>query len=310
MIMKWFLALIGGLLGLVILVIAFVLIPAHIQVRSVTPELPCQDDLLALRGAQAPINVSYVLTSSQLLTRGQISHISVLVEWENGDLFVIDTGMSEEQAADFANLLKKMDSSAGELTINGTISSLLGSKIRDVVGVGFTHLHIDHTQGLENFCQARGQGAVVLQTPSQKTLHNFNTTEGATIIKDSCLEALAFSSSIGDQLLISERFPGMAVFQLGGHTPGSTLWAVALGDKVLLFSGDTTNDKDSIEHNKAKPMFYSYLIVPENIKRTAELRIWLKELNQSSKFSVVVSHDLSNAQAHLSEFKLKLGSDG
>jgi glyoxylase-like metal-dependent hydrolase (beta-lactamase superfamily II) len=300
--MKRFLVVIGGLLTLVILAIVIVLIPAHIQVRSVTPALPSQGDLLALRGVQAPVNVSYILTSSQQLARGQISHISILIEWQNGDLFMIDTGMSEEQATDFAELLKKLDSSAGEVTINGTISSLMGSKIDDVVGVGFTHLHIDHAQGLENFCQARGQGAVVLQTPTQSTLHNFNTTEGATIIEDSCLETLAFSSSIGDQLLISERFTGMAAFQLGGHTPGSTLWAVALGDKVLLFSGDTTNDKDSIEHNKAKPLFYSYLIVPENVDRTAELRTWLRDLDQSSKFSVVVSHDLRNAQEHLSEF--------
>jgi glyoxylase-like metal-dependent hydrolase (beta-lactamase superfamily II) len=300
--MKRFLMFIGVMLGVAIVVLAFLLIPAHIQVRSVTPDLPTQDDLLALRSNQAPVNVSYVLTSSQPLRLGQISHISVLVEWANGDLFMIDTGMSEEQASDFGSLLKKMDSSAGEVTIVGTISSLLGAKIKDVKGVGFTHLHIDHTQGLENFCQARGPGALVLQTPSQKTLHNFNTTEGAAIIEDSCLEDEALLSSTGGALLVSERFPGVAAFQLGGHTPGSTLWAVALGEKVLLFSGDITNDKSSIEHNKAKSLIYSYLFVPENTKRTTELRKWLKELDQSNEFSVIVSHDLNNTQTHLHKF--------
>ena len=300
--MKWFFGIVGGLFGLGILALAVVLIPAHIQVRSVSPELPKRAELLALRSAQAPVKVSYVLTSSQSRAQGDISHISILVEWNNGDLFMIDAGMSEDKARDFASLLKKMDSSTGEVKIEGTISSLLGPKIQNVVGVGFTHLHIDHTEGLENFCQSRGPGAVVLQSLSQATLHNFNTSEGAEIIKGSCLQKLAFSSSYDDSLLMSERFPGLAAFQLGGHTPGSTLWAVALGDRVLLFSGDTTNEKDSIEHDKAKSLLYSYMLVPENTKRTAELRAWLKELDISDEFSVVVSHDLGNTQVHLSEF--------
>ena len=134
-------------------------------------------------------------------------------------------------------------------------------------------------------------------------LHNFNTTEGAGLIASSCLTQTEFTSANNENLYRSSQFPGLAAIELGGHTPGSTLWTVALGDKVLLLSGDITNDKTSIDHNIPKQALYSYLFVPENTKRTAELRQWLRGLDQSEAFSVIVSHDLANTQANLSEFK-------
>jgi hypothetical protein len=80
---------------------------------------------------------------------------------------------------------------------------------------------------------------------------------------------------------------------------------VAIGVKVLLFSGDITNDKASIDHDLAKQALYSYLLVPENTKRTAELRRWLNDLDQSEQFSVIVSHDSANTKSYLTEFALK-----
>ena len=304
--MKWILRIISSVVILAIIGAAVVLIPAHIQVRTVTPELPSKDELLALTKSSdllsGPNKLSYILTSSQPLAHGQISHISILVEWRNGKRFLIDAGMSQQEAENFAALLKKMDSSAGQATVNGIISELLGPDIRDVAGVGFTHLHIDHTQGIKNFCDARGSGAVLLQTSSQQALHNFNTTEGANIVSNSCLKPVAFSSGDNESLYKSDQFPGIAAFELGGHTPGSTLWAVALGNKVFLFSGDITNDKSSLDNDTPKSAIYSYMLVPENTTRTTELRKWLNTLDQNDRFSVIVSHDLANAQLYLSEF--------
>ena len=91
----------------------------------------------------------------------------------------------------------------------------------------------------------------------------------------------------------------MAAIELGGHTPGSTLWAVMLNDKLLLFSGDITNDKMSIDHDIPKQAVYSYLLVPENVERTQSIRRWLKELDSRDQFSVIVSHDLASTKAHL-----------
>ncbi|MFQ3243451.1 MAG: glyoxylase-like metal-dependent hydrolase (beta-lactamase superfamily II) [Arenicella sp.] len=303
--MKWMVRIVISVLILTAVVLAAVLLPAHMQVRNVAPPLPENSELLALRGANSPAKVSYIITSSQPLERGQISHISIVIEWANGKRFLIDTGMSRREAKNFADLLKKLDSSAGSVTVYTTVSDALGSEIKDIAGVGFTHLHIDHTQGLENFCTARGTGAVLLQSASQRELHNFNTTEGADLLENSCLKRSDFSIAKDATLYQSIEFPGLAAFELGGHTPGSTLWAVAIADKVLLFSGDITNDKASIDHNVAKQALYSYLLVPENTKRTAELRGWLNGLDKSEPFSVIVSHDLANTKSHLPEFTAK-----
>ena len=304
--MKWNLKIISSVVILAIIVAAVVLIPAHIQVRGVVPKLPSKEELLALTKSSdilsGPTKLSYILTSSQPLTRGQISHISILVEWDNGKRFLIDVGMSQQEAENFAKLLQKMDSSAGQVTVRGTISQLLGPDIKDVAGVGFTHLHIDHTQGIKNFCESRGQGAVLLQTASQQELHNFNTTEGADMVSNSCLKRIAFSSDDNERLHKSDQFLGIAAFELGDHTPGSTLWVVALDDKVFLFCGDITNDKASLNHNTPKSALYSYLLVPENTKRTTELRKWLNTLDKNDQFSVIVSHDLANTQYYLNEF--------
>lgn len=303
--MKWVFKIIGGGFILIILALAAILIPAHMQVRGVEPALPSDAELLALTGSlEKPISLSYILTSFQELERGQISHISILVEWRNGKRFLIDTGMSEQGAKDFGMLLKKMDSSARTETILGTAPNILGPRVKDIAGVGFTHLHIDHVEGINEFCQARGQGAVVLQTPSQNTLHNFNTSESSELVANSCLQSADFQRTGNSNLYSSEQFPGMAAFELGGHTPGSTLWAVALGNKVLLFSGDTTNDKLSIDHDIPKQAVYSYFLVPENTDRTATLRKWLRKLDQSASFSVIVSHDLANTKAHLPAYSV------
>ena len=304
-VVKWILRALIAVAILLVIVIAAAVLPAHLQVRRVASALPSNSELLALRGATGPSKVSYIVTSSQQLDRGQISHISIVVEWPNGKRFLIDTGMSKPEAESFAKLLKKMDSSAGSVTVHTTISEALGSEINDIAGVGFTHLHSDHTQGIENFCALRGPGAVLLQTQSQRDLHNFNTTGGAERLTKSCLERFVLSPEGSANLSGFSNFPGVAAFELGGHTPGSTLWAVSIGDKVLLFSGDITNDKASIEHDTGKPILYSYLLVPENTRRTAEIRRWLNQLDKSDQFSVIVSHDLANTRSHLPKFTIE-----
>ncbi|WP_299072748.1 MBL fold metallo-hydrolase [uncultured Paraglaciecola sp.] len=301
--MNWILRIISAVIVLAIIAALVRLIPAHLQVRTVTPPLPKDEALLALlESPNGPTKLSYILTSSQQLERGQISHISIVVEWQDGKRFLIDTGMDHQEAKNFAALLQKMDSKAGEATVTGNISELLGSEIDSISGLGYTHLHIDHTQGTKNFCKARGKGAVVLQTTSQQQLHNFNTTEGAVLVANSCLQKGYFTSGATNNLYKSPQFPGIAAFELGGHTPGSTLWAVAFKEKVLLFSGDITNDAASLHQDMPKSWAYSYLFVPENTARTAEIRKWLHALDQSDAFSVIVSHDLDNTQRYLKEF--------
>ncbi|MEH6636541.1 MAG: MBL fold metallo-hydrolase [Halioglobus sp.] len=263
------------------------------------PTLPSEDALRAVLGVDnSPVQVSFITTSSQTYAAGTLGHNSVVVEWANGDLALIDTGMDEASALDFGALMETVIG-ADKLQINGTIAHLLGEDITRVKAVAFTHLHIDHAQGTADFCKARGAGAMVLQSTYQRTMHNFNTDEAAAIVANSCLEPEVVAS---DGLISFERFPGLAMYPLGGHTPGSTLFVVAYDERLLLFSGDITNTKADIVADRDKGFLYSYLLVPENTARTAKLRKWLRTLDQKEDIEVVVSHDLENMQAVLKPF--------
>ncbi len=297
--MKLILKVTSACLLIALLIVGALLLPAHIQVRGVEPALPSASEFRSLLAVDdAPVSVRYITTSTQRLVPISLSHNSVVIRWANGDVVMLDAGMDEAAAMDFGDLMLAM--MEGEKPIvRGTISGLMGGDIYHVKAVGFTHLHMDHTQGLVNFCARRGAGASLLQTDYQAKLHNFNTTEGAAIAEDSCLEPKTVD---GDGLILFDEFPGLAMVPLGGHTPGSTLFAVADGDHLLLFSGDTTNSKADIIHDHGKGFVYSYLIVPENTTRTAQLRSWLRALDQNDDMEVIVAHDLKNFEQVLKPF--------
>ncbi|MEH6569041.1 MAG: MBL fold metallo-hydrolase, partial [Halioglobus sp.] len=122
-------------------------IPAHLQVRSVNTPLPDGADFLQLKHNDGPVNIYYVNTSEQSLPASTLVHSVIVLEWSDGKLFLIDAGMRETQAEEFGGLMKLV-MGAQEVEIHGAIGSLLGDHVAGVDGVGFTHLHIDHTDGI------------------------------------------------------------------------------------------------------------------------------------------------------------------
>jgi glyoxylase-like metal-dependent hydrolase (beta-lactamase superfamily II) len=283
-----------ALLALVLLGAAFFLVPPHLQVNGVEPPLPGAAQLRALAAAEdGPVAVRYVNVSTQPLPGGTLGHAVFLVEWANGNLFMIDAGMDRAAALEFASLLESL-LGAGPAEFHGDVAELLGADVARVAGVGFTHLHIDHAQGVLPFCEARGPGATLYQTPWQAELHNFNTEQGAAIVAASCLQPGDLN---GDGVMTIEGFPGLGIVGLGGHTPGSTLFAIPTGDRLWLLSGDTTNTRADLLSNTGKGFVYSYLLVPENTARTEALRLWLAGLDANDDMTVVVSHDLAEIEA-------------
>ncbi len=292
--MRLFLKIATALVALVLLLAAFVLVPPHLQVRGVEPPLPDDTQLRALLSVEnGPVSIRYVNTSTQNLPVGKLGHAVFLVEWANGSLFMIDAGMDRSAAIDFGKLMETA-LGAEPAVSHGTIAELLGDDVQRVSGVGFTHLHIDHTQGVVPFCEARGSGATLYQTSWQAELQNFNTNEGAAILADSCLRS---ASLRGEGILTIRDFPGLGIVGLGGHTPGSTLFAIAGGDRLWLLSGDTTNTKADLLSNTGKGFLYSYILVPEHTARTEALRLWLARLDANDDMTVVVSHDLADIEA-------------
>jgi glyoxylase-like metal-dependent hydrolase (beta-lactamase superfamily II) len=268
--------------------------PPHLQTRGIAPALPSAEALLALRDApDGPAHVDFLVVATQASPRGTLGHSVVRVRWQDGRAFLIDAGMDRAGAAEFAELMKTL-SGAGDGRFHGDVAEQLGDALAAVRGVGFTHLHIDHTQGVGALCAARGPGAAVYQTRAQAEEHNFNTTESAALVRDSCLEVHVLD---GEGLLAVDGFPGLGIVPLGGHTPGSTLFAVAADGHLWLFSGDTTNTKASLVGDVGKGFLYSALLVPENTARTALLRPWLAGLDARDDVTVVVSHDVDDAVA-------------
>ena len=287
--MRLILKILGGGLVLALILAAIALVPPHLQVRGVEPALPDAAGFRALLSVEnGPVRIRYVNTSSQALPQGKLGHTVFLVEWANGDLFMIDAGMDREAAVEFGELME-LALGAEEAVSHGSIVELLGEDTARVMGVAYTHLHVDHTQGTVPFCAARGSGASVFQTSWQHDLHNFNTVEGASIVADSCLEP----GELGEGAVMTVAgFPGIGMVALGGHTPGSTLFAIAVGDRLWLLSGDVSNSKADLRSDTGKGFLYSYLLVPENTARNDILRPWLGALDAEEDTTVIVSHDL------------------
>ena len=283
-----------GIATLCLFAAAVVLVPAHLQVRRVEPALPTVEQLRALlHRPDGPVAVRYINTSEQPIAGGTLTHSVFVIEWANGDLFMIDTGMPPDVAASFGEFLETL-TDAGPARIHGTVEQFLGENVARVQGVGYTHLHRDHTQGTTGFCTARGGTVQLMQTRWQAEEHNFGTRAGAEIVRASCLKPTALE---GDLVLGTPRFPGLGLVALGGHTPDSTMFVVPVGDTLYLFAGDITNTRTEMLDDIPKAWLYSTLIVPEHVERTAMLRRWLAKLDAEPDIRVVVSHDLDDIRA-------------
>ena len=92
-------------------------------------------------------------------------------------------------------------------------------------------------------------------------------------------------------------FPGLVAVAAAGHTPGSTVYAAAVGDRILVFAGDITNEFANLVNDVPKPWAYSAFVVPENRAHLGDLRRWLGGLEADPRFTVVVAHDLERMVA-------------
>jgi len=293
--LRWALRIVATLVLLALALLAVRLVPAHLQIRRIAPRLPTLAELRSLKSAPGgPQSLHWINTSSQPLERGVIGHSVFLAAWPDGSLFEVDAGMDARAALAFGEMLKTM-AGGGEVTPLGTVPELIGTAVARVRGIGFTHLHVDHTQGITALCAAGpAPGARVFEGNPQATLRDPNTKEGAALVEGSCFAA----AIAGDEgLLTLAEFPGMALIPAGGHTACSTMFAFAVNGHVWLLSGDVTNTREALLANRGKGFVYSALLVPEDTRRTEELRLYLAALDAEADITVVVSHDLDALRA-------------
>jgi glyoxylase-like metal-dependent hydrolase (beta-lactamase superfamily II) len=284
----------GFLVLLVIVLIAALLGKAHWQVRQVRTPLPASSEIRAmLAGPDQPVSITVINTGTQRIPgTGVLAYPAFALQWSDGRILLIDVGMERKAAVEFGRFIERV-TDAGPVTPHGSVGEQLGLAITDVAGVAFTHLHEDHTGGLNSLCVDSGKEVPLFQTALQIDRKNYTTAIGDEVIANAaCVRRTRLST---DGLLYTlPGFPGLAAFAAGGHTPGSTIYFAQVEDTLWVLAGDITNAKISITKNIPKPMLYSLLITPEATGRLEDLRLWLAELDADKTISVLVSHDLQS----------------
>jgi len=282
--------------ALSITVFAAVMLHAHWQIRSVAVDIPSAGELdAALDEVSAdgfPIEIHFANTAQQSGPFGKLGHVGVLIRWPDGKSFLIDTGMNKTEAIAFGKPFELLG--ADSTRTYGALEKQLDSAVNNIRGVGFTHLHSDHTAGIGRICAAMASPATIYQTRYQKHLQNLHTRAGQALVdKSSCNKRELGSATIKPV----PGFPGLFVIAAGGHTPGSTLFVTRLEGKTWIFAGDITYAMSDIHSNRDKGFMYSNLLVPEDVEILRDWRLWLKAQDDRSGVQVLVAHDIDAYRA-------------
>ena len=308
--------LIRGLLILLLLVVAVAaagLVWMHLVVQRQRGPLPTVTELIELdQETDLPTKVSVIETARQTTPRSAVldpgtdprpqapyvmTHPSFVLEWADGRLLLIDTGLTQAGAADFGRPLEQLVGAAPIEPLKATAVAL-GDAIKRVKGIVFTHLHIDHVDGLRDICARLSTPVKVFMTSGQLDTWTLFTAEGKELVEHGgCTDRVRIG---GAKLMALDGFPGVAVIAAAGHTPGSQIVAAAVRDasgtvKRYLFSGDVTNTIDGVRGDLSKPLLYRLILVPEDDDRLGELRRYLRVMEKDQDMVIVPSHD----QIHL-----------
>lgn len=281
---------------------------AHYDMRSEGAPLP-PPAAIAAEGvvADAPLRLSMINTASQPMERRGVldpaadpqpdapyvmSYPAFVLEWADGRLLLIDVGMTHEQALAFGRPLELVGVAEAIVPLQ-SVAEALGADAARVAGVILTHPHNDHTGGLAALCAAAGHDIPVFMTRAQAERPNYMTRPGLEDIRAAGCARPALLE--GGPLMAVPGFPGVAVLDAGGHTPGSQLIVAQVGSgdrqRRVVFTGDIVNHLDGIRFDVSKPWAYRTFIVPEFEPRQQELRRFLKAVHEQTGAELIVSHD-------------------
>lgn len=282
------------------------LVMAHLAIRRERPPLP-EPRVVASAPVppDAPVAVRYLNTARQPMARASVldsrrdptpdaayvmGHPSIVLEWGDGRLALIDAGMTREAALAFGRPMQWLG--AAPIEALGSVGEQLGPARARVRAILFTHLHTDHTEGIQSLCD--GDRTIrAIMTEAQAERPNYLTRPGLGLIR--AAPCVTMEEVHGGPVIDVPGFPGLAVIHAGGHTPGSQILLVTLagagGPVRYAFAGDLANAFDGIRHEVPKPPLYSLLVVPEDRGRLGELRAFLRALMELG-VTVVVAHDL------------------
>lgn len=307
----------GALFALAFLTLAYAsvgLFLSHRQIRSLEPELPSVDAILAFDPtSDLPVSLSWLNTASQRMPRSAVlepsldptpkapyamGHTAFVLEWPDGRILLIDAGMDRDAARSFG---KPVEFLAGAEPISplGSVAEKLGASLSRIEAIAFTHEHSDHIQGVAELCRLRSKPVRLIQNRLQVEESNHTTRDAQKQIAEApCLE---HEIAEGGPLFAVPGFPGLAFFAAAGHTPGSQVFVAHVrgseGVRTYLLTGDVVNQIDGVRGNIPKPRLYSMLVVPESPDRLDALRRLLAELERDHGVALLVSHDQLSLEA-------------
>jgi glyoxylase-like metal-dependent hydrolase (beta-lactamase superfamily II) len=304
-----------GLVALVLLLVlgaGALLWSAHRAIDAERATLPTADELSAFVDGSTtdlPVRARWIETATQAMPRAAVldpsgdpspqtpyvmSHPAFVLEWSDGRILLIDTGMRRDSALSFGKPLQWLGG-AGPIVPQKSAAEALGAELPRVKGLLFTHLHTDHVDGVVALCAATPPPTIdAFMTVAQAERPNYTTKPGLALLDQApCVKRNRLDDTAA--LHPVPGFPGVAVMDAGGHTPGSEIilvrLATASGTRLLAFAGDTVNHHDGVRHDVPKPWAYRTFMVPESDARQHELRRFLASLETKRGFTVLVSHD-------------------
>ncbi len=307
--MRRILGALGVLLLIVVVAASGLLLWSHARIRSERAPIPSKEALTkGLLAADRPVRLSYINTATQRMARSTVldpdrdarpeapfvmSHPSFVLEWPDGRILLVDTGMTEDGALAFGKPLQKL-AHAEPIEPGTTVVEGLGEAARRVAGVVFTHLHIDHVGALPTLCDAVDAPIQVFMTRAQAERPNYTTKDGLSLMRETRCARIVVLDDVPVATL--PGFPGVGVIAAGGHTPGTQVIAARVRtndrDRLFAFTGDVVNAYDGLREDIPKPWAYRTFLIPEDEERLGELRRFLFSLAQGpAPYELLVSHD-------------------
>jgi glyoxylase-like metal-dependent hydrolase (beta-lactamase superfamily II) len=279
----------------------------HQQIDAIQPALPDYDEIRAsARVENLPIAIEWLETARIASQRSLVLDSQVdpepdlayemtfpafVLTWADGRRFVIDAGLSPVAAEKFGRPLTLFTDS-GPMSYVGALSTLV--RPESITGMGFTHLHVDHTSGANDLCAA-GADFILYQTVEQFNVFNYLTYQQDDQLAQMDCSLRLLLASQDDLLREIQGFPGLYVTYVAGHSPGSQAFVVHVrqGRRVVTYivAGDLANHRDGVLHNIAKPSWYSRWVVPESLQQLDQARRWLKFFDDQASMTVLLSHD-------------------
>jgi N-acyl homoserine lactone hydrolase len=237
---------------------------------------------------------------SSLLTGGESGDWTIpapifLIEHRAHGLVIFDTGLAAEAAGDPAAVYGTIGQEIpmhfpAEYRLDRQLDAL-GFSITDIRRVVLSHLHFDHTGGLQYFAGAEGyigEGEVrYARSPDAHVAGFFRDEDLAAAAKIPWNEV----PQGYDHDLFGDG--SITLLSLPGHTPGTLGLQVRINDRTLVLTGDTAHIQENIDTAIGIPFDADTVGAIRSLKRLALMRM-------RPDTTVWVNHDPSDWAKHRS----------